>query len=76
LKDLRKRDTVTITRTDGTRVAFRVARVVQFPKRAFPSDEVFGSTAKPELRLITCGGDFDFTRHSYRANFVVFLATG
>jgi hypothetical protein len=32
---------------------------------------VYGPTALPELRLITCTGDFDRSAHSYLDNLVV-----
>ena len=44
----------------------------RFSKSAFPTAEVYGNTAGPELRLVTCGGDFDRAAHSYRDNVVVF----
>ena len=43
-----------------------------YPKDAFPTDRVYGPTAGPELRLITCGGSFDRSAGSYRDNTVVF----
>jgi hypothetical protein len=45
---------------------------VQYPKNAFPSDQVYAPTPGPELRLITCGGTFDRNRGSYRDNIVVY----
>ena len=35
---------------------FEVYDVQQFPKDGFPTLQVYGNTAGPELRLITCGG--------------------
>ncbi|GAA1385466.1 hypothetical protein GCM10009639_08100 [Kitasatospora putterlickiae] len=43
-------------REDGGLVDFRVRELVQAGKDAFPTDTVYGDTAAPELRLITCGG--------------------
>ena len=65
-------DTATVSRADGSTVRFTVYRVDRFPKNAFPSRDVYGNTAGPELRLVTCGGDFDQAAHSYRDNIVVF----
>ncbi len=69
---------VLVTREDGTTVHFTVTRVEQHPKDAFPTAEVYGPTAGAELRLITCGGDFDRGQRSYEDNVVVYahLATG
>jgi hypothetical protein len=72
LHHLHPGDEVDVPRADGTRSTFVVTRVARFEKEGFPTQEVFGPTADAELRLVTCGGDFDFTRLSYRANVVVF----
>ena len=53
-------------------VKFRVVAVHRYPKNAFPTNEVYGPTPNPQLRLITCGGVFDNTRRSYVDNVVVF----
>ncbi|MQA15635.1 MAG: class F sortase [Pseudonocardiaceae bacterium] len=62
----------TITRADGTTLTFQVDGVRTYPKDAFPTDTVYGGTARPEVRLITCGGPFDSTSGSYRSNTVVY----
>ena len=54
------------------RVRFRVVAVEMYPKEKFPTDKVYGPTPDPQLRLITCGGRFDRTRHSYVDNTVVY----
>jgi hypothetical protein len=71
LRELRAGDPVTVARADGTTVRFTVDSVVQYPKRAFPTEAVFGPAPEPLLRLITCGGTFDYFRRSYRDNVVV-----
>ena len=53
-------------------MTFAVQRVVTFPVSNFPTDEVYGVTAQPELRLITCAGTFDVVRGRYTTNAVVF----
>lgn len=72
LEDVVAGDRVRVARSDGRAVDFRVVRVAQFPKSAFPTDEVYGLTTEHELRLITCGGTFDRSRRSYRDNIVVY----
>jgi hypothetical protein len=72
LGDLRPGDTVSVTRADHRVVVFSVDRVAMFPKDAFPSQAVYGPTAGPELRLITCGGPFDGFAGTYLDNVVVF----
>jgi Sortase domain len=72
LRTLQPGDEVTVERADGTAVAFAVRRVEQYAKDRFPTAEVYGDVATPQLRLITCGGEFDRSLHSYRDNVVVF----
>jgi len=72
LKDLTAGADIVVTRVDGTSVTFRVARVVSYEKQAFPTAAVFGPTSESELRLVTCGGEFDWKKHSYKANVVVY----
>lgn len=62
----------TVTREDGSVLTFRVDGVRSYPKDDFPTRTVYGPTTRPELRLITCGGDFDSSARSYRDNTVVF----
>jgi hypothetical protein len=57
---------------DGGSGQFRVESVVTFAKDQFPTDLIFGPVPDRALRLITCGGSFDDTKHGYRANVVVF----
>jgi hypothetical protein len=52
-------------------IDFQVESLARYPKREFPDEEVFGATTNPALRLITCAGDFDRSRRSYRDNLVV-----
>ncbi len=72
LKDLRPGQTVQVRRADGSNVKFAVDRVKRFGKNDFPTNEVYGSVDRPELRLITCGGSFDYRTRHYRDNLVVF----
>jgi len=71
LAELDEGDAVLVDRADGTTVRFTVTAVDRYPKDAFPTDQVYGPTARAELRLITCGGDFDPDVRSYRDNVVV-----
>ena len=63
---LRPGDTVDVTRADHTVAVFRVDRVVSYPKDHFPTLEVYGNTDHAALRLITCGGKFDFSTPQLR----------
>jgi sortase (surface protein transpeptidase) len=72
LAELAPGDEVLVDRVDGSRLTFVVAQVQRFAKDEFPSLAVYGDTDKPELRLITCGGDFDYGSGHYVDNWVVF----
>ncbi len=74
LRDLTAGDEVLVDRADGTTARFTVTRVERHAKDAFPTDEVYGPTPDAQLRLVTCGGDFDRAARSYRDNVVVFAA--
>jgi sortase (surface protein transpeptidase) len=72
LRELRRGDTVTIRRADGSSVRFAVQRTEQYLKDRFPTDDVYYPTLTPALRLVTCGGEFDATVGRYRSNVIVF----
>ena len=72
LWELSTGDEIAITRQDGSTARFRVTRVEQFAKHAFPTQAVYGDLDHAGLRLITCGGDFDPQARSYRDNVIVF----
>ena len=65
-------DTITVVRADGSVATFSVVDVREYPKSEFPTDAVYGDTAGPELRLITCGGDFNRAIGHYVDNIVVY----
>ena len=72
LRNVKPGNEVEVTREDGAIAVFRVSRVEQFPKGAFPTDVVYGDIDHAGLRLITCGGSFDRQARSYEDNIVVF----
>jgi LPXTG-site transpeptidase (sortase) family protein len=72
LHELTAGDEILIRRADNTTARFTVTRVDQVPKTNFPTEEVYGDTEGPELRLITCGGTFDPNADSYRDNVIVY----
>jgi len=53
-------------------VRFVGYRVEQVAKDRYPADRVYGDTDGPELRLITCGGVFDYGASHYTDNVIVF----
>jgi hypothetical protein len=74
LRQVAAGDPVSVVRADGTTVRFTVTRVARYPKGDFPTAEVYAPTQRPELRLITCGGDFDRSARSYLDDLVVYAA--
>jgi sortase (surface protein transpeptidase) len=72
LSRLRRGDRVYVRRADGALVVFSVTAVQMYPKDDFPTKAVYGPTPDPELRLITCGGTFDYESGSYLSNTVVY----
>jgi sortase (surface protein transpeptidase) len=69
---LRPGDTVEVQRQDGARVVFTLYAVEVFEGADFPDEVVYGSTGYPEIRLITCGGEFSAERNEYLSNIVAF----
>lgn len=74
LDELDPGDEVRIDRADGRTAVFTVTRVDQIAKTEFPTDAVYGDTTDAQLRLITCGGELDRERHSYRDNLIAYAA--
>jgi len=72
LHELRPGDEIDVMRADGSTVRFAVQRTAQYDKQRFPTDAVYYPTLAPALRLVTCGGQFDFTAGHYRSNIIVF----
>lgn len=61
---------VAVRQSNGATVYFVVDSVREYPKNRFPTEAVYGPTPLPELRLITCTGDFDYAARSYLDNLV------
>jgi LPXTG-site transpeptidase (sortase) family protein len=72
LNKLTRGDKIYVKRADGTLAEFRVTSVQSYPKDDFPTQEVYGPVPDAELRLITCGGTYDFATHHYVRNTVVY----
>lgn len=68
---LEKGGTIRVTREDGRIAVFEVYGVRVFDKRNFPARKVYGDTGRPELRVLTCGGDYA-AGTGYTGNVVVF----
>ena len=71
---LRPGDTVNVTLADGTMAVFRVTGVREYFKSRFPAKAIYGATDFAALRLITCGGTFDYATGHYLSSTVVFAS--
>ncbi len=65
---------IKVTLADGTVATFVVDGVRRYPKASFPTAAVYGPTDYPALRLITCGGPFDYSTRHYLDSTVVFAS--
>jgi LPXTG-site transpeptidase (sortase) family protein len=72
LREARVGDTILVMEVGGKVLTFVVSEVRSYPKDEFPTATVYGPTALPELRLVTCTGEFDYVHHNYLDNLVVF----
>lgn len=72
LAHLRPGDPVHIDLDDGRSLTFTITHVETHPKDALPTDRIWADSDQPLLRLITCGGDFDRTRRTYRSNVIAY----
>ncbi|GHI97604.1 class F sortase [Streptomyces olivaceus] len=72
LDRLNEGDVFRVERADGRTASFTVDSLETFEKDAFPSERVYGDVDRPEVRLITCAGDYDHKVKDYTDNLVVF----
>ena len=72
LNTLTKGDKIYVKRADGTLAEFSVTSVQSYLKDHFPTEDVYGPVPDAELRLITCGGAFDYATSHYLSDIVVY----
>lgn len=72
LSTLEAGNKVSITRKDGIDTVFKVDSVETFSKADFPDERVYADNGTAQLRLITCGGEYDRKAKDYKDNVVVF----
>ena len=68
---LQRGDTIKVERADGTVATFVVQRTGTFPKTGFPTRAVYRHIDYPGLRLITCGGRYDYQTGNYDSNLII-----
>ncbi|MFI6320307.1 class F sortase [Nonomuraea sp. NPDC050556] len=69
---LKAGDTISVKRKDASTATFSVDSLERVDKDAFPTDKVYGATDAAELRLVTCGGEFDAATGHYKDNVIVY----
>jgi hypothetical protein len=67
-------DTIDVKLADGVTAVFRVTGVREYVKTRFPAKAIYGATNFAALRLITCGGAFDYATGHYLSSTVVFAS--
>lgn len=67
-------DRIDVRLADGITAVFRVTGVREYSKSKFPAQTVYHTPGYAALRLITCGGAFDYSTRSYLSSIVVFAA--
>jgi LPXTG-site transpeptidase (sortase) family protein len=72
LDQLEEGDVFHVERADGRTASFVVDSLETYDKDDFPSSRVYGDADRPEVRLITCAGDYDRKVRDYTDNLVVF----
>ncbi|MFE6129623.1 class F sortase [Streptomyces sp. NPDC056437] len=68
---LEQGDTIEVVREDRRTAVFTVDAVEVHDKADFPDEKVYGNSGRPELRVITCGGDYS-KGTGYQGNIVVY----
>jgi hypothetical protein len=71
---LRPGDIIEVGLADGTTAIFTVTGVREYLKSNFPAKTIYGTTNYAALRLITCGGTFDYATGHYLSSTVVFAS--
>ena len=59
---------------DRITAIFRVTGVREYAKSRFPTKAIYGATDYAALRLITCGGTFDYATGHYLSSTIVFAS--
>jgi sortase (surface protein transpeptidase) len=72
LGELRRGDSVTVTRADGSELRFVVRALVTYARSDFPARRVYAAQGERRLNLVTCSGAYDSANGGYQANLVVY----
>jgi Sortase domain len=67
-------DRVDVRLADRVTAVFRVTGVREYLKSRFPAKAIYAATSYAALRLITCGGAFDYNTGHYLSSTVVYAS--
>ncbi|MER6943569.1 class F sortase [Nonomuraea sp. NPDC000554] len=71
LRQVRKGEIVKVERSDGKVVEYKVDSIEQVHKDSFPAKRVYVDDG---LKLVTCGGKFDYAKGEYIDNIIVYAS--
>lgn len=71
LRTLSRGDEVDVRSSDGSVTRFEVTSITTYANADFPAQEVYRTTGRPGLALVTCGGRYDAAHGGYQSNVVV-----
>jgi sortase (surface protein transpeptidase) len=74
LRLLHRGERVYVRRANGSVAVFGVTAVHTYLKTQFPTEAVYGPEPDAQLRLITCGGTFDYATGHYLSNIIVYAS--
>jgi sortase (surface protein transpeptidase) len=72
LRLMRPGELIYVRRANHSLAVFRVTAVHMYLKTRFPTSAVYGAVPNAQLRLITCGGNFDYATGHYLSNVIVY----
>lgn len=72
LAKLKNGDLIDVFMQTGVLRTFQVYKVETVEKDSFPADRVYAESSDPQIRLITCGGDYNASTHSYKSNIIAY----
>jgi len=74
LEELQPDDQILVYGAEGERAVFSVEGKEEELKTELPVERIWNDTPYPVLRLITCGGEFDYSVRHYRSNVIVYAS--
>ena len=72
IENLQTGDKIVTTDAKGKAITFSVVKITKYPYDGFPLQEVFGTSTKRRLNLITCEGQWNSKTKNYSHRTVVY----